>query len=849
VGPFLYWNALVNSSNIQINLTFTATNNGVGNPNFQPAAFTPGHPGYGFDNGGALIFDNLNFNTYRLNIHSITAVGTLGPKHFNQYDAFSILPTQSLLFQNSDYNPLNNNISESRRNTFYQDMNFEGKQNLPNNLIQIANSSAPKAQIPDSFYSQKSSIIPRYEGSKLSGNDYNIEGRNATIDRNPTYIAHFKSSYENLSFFGTTTFVIDQLIEIPMNEVLSEQSPLITSSLITGDNKNKWAVTSTFSPSRKATVLYNNPTKTFSKLNDKTLNYSEVKIGSTKILDGATDWKTYWTNQLSIGKMTLSQSLFAPSYTRRSYSTTTQFYPKNTSVSPNVPFEVGTKFFNIWDLSANLPPYQATTDVPTLVTDANGVTLPISMSNALAIFYTASSPYAESRGLGILDLRGLPVVDYPYKGNSAAGTVNTMYGPMLQIANSLNRCQLIYGDANPSSAQSSVNYSYGIPGFFEMINQGIISHGVPGSAKYSAFWGSQAVVANSMGLQTFASEAPLNTYTQIPHLNPRLAENFYRTDFSGSGLQEYEFIQDTKINIEPGDEIRVSYGYPTTEGSNIQEIVEQDFTVIDYELAPPAVQTDAFFWPPGGSTFQFTLSALITSSLPQYKNNPFQIDEYKRRLDIAIQNDICVYLASLKNCNSGDDPPPNDTHYMASGSGLQKVVYSNYVVNSQGENNPTKLTVTINRSQMRAPDDTTSQIWQFGTNNYGIIYKSFYKKNPSRLDSPLMTDGEMFPVTLNFDPGFLWDRLLVYPPPATLAKPIPAGAILSATFRKRVEDDSKIALVFSQPPGSKGIQTPSGDGYLIPNDLTDTQQKNVQKIINKLKSENVFTQDSSNKLD
>jgi len=64
------------------------------------------------------------------------------------------------------------------------------------------------------------------------------------------------------------------------------------------------------------------------------------------------------------------------------------------------------------------------------------------------------------------------------------------------------------------------------------------------------------------------------------------------------------------------------------------------------------------------------------------------------------------------------------------------------------------------------------------------------------------------------------------------------------TVRKRVEADDRVVLNVNQPSGSKGVQTVSGDGYLIPDDLTDIQQRNVQKIINKLKSENVFTQDS-----
>ena len=97
-----------------------------------------------------------------------------------------------------------------------------------------------------------------------------------------------------------------------------------------------------------------------------------------------------------------------------------------------------------------------------------------------------------------------------------------------------------------------------------------------------------------------------------------------------------------------------------------------------------------------------------------------------------------------------------------------------------------------------------------------------------------------------FDPGFVYDRLIVSPDPKTLAKPIPSGSILGATIRRRVNDDTKVTLNLNMPSGSRGIQTPSGDGYLIPDDLTDIQQRNVQKIINKLQSENVFQQNTPN---
>ena len=98
------------------------------------------------------------------------------------------------------------------------------------------------------------------------------------------------------------------------------------------------------------------------------------------------------------------------------------------------------------------------------------------------------------------------------------------------------------------------------------------------------------------------------------------------------------------------------------------------------------------------------------------------------------------------------------------------------------------------------------------------------------------------------DPGFLFDRLVVTPNPNDLENKIPEGKIYAMTLRKRVEADDRVILNANQPSGSAGALTLSGDGYLIPNDLTEVQQRNVQKIINKLKSENVFTQDSPDNL-
>ena len=83
-----------------------------------------------------------------------------------------------------------------------------------------------------------------------------------------------------------------------------------------------------------------------------------------------------------------------------------------------------------------------------------------------------------------------------------------------------------------------------------------------------------------------------------------------------------------------------------------------------------------------------------------------------------------------------------------------------------------------------------------------------------------------------------FDRIGVTPDPSTLETPIPNGSIYQFTVRKRVNADDRIIIYQSPPINSAGSQTPSGDGYLIPNDFTPTQKKNVQTIINQLKSQN-----------
>ena len=69
-------------------------------------------------------------------------------------------------YYNSDYNPLLNNVDESRLNTLYQDIDYYPGIVIPTNFDLLISGSALRAAIPDSNYTTKRHIIPRYNGSK-----------------------------------------------------------------------------------------------------------------------------------------------------------------------------------------------------------------------------------------------------------------------------------------------------------------------------------------------------------------------------------------------------------------------------------------------------------------------------------------------------------------------------------------------------------------------------------------------------------------------------------------------------------------------------------------------------------
>ena len=85
----------------------------------------------------------------------------------------------------------------------------------------------------------------------------------------------------------------------------------------------------------------------------------------------------------------------------------------------------------------------------------------------------------------------------------------------------------------------------------------------------------------------------------------------------------------------------------------------------------------------------------------------------------------------------------------------------------------------------------------------------------------------------------IFNIIKVYPDPSTFF--IQNGRVLAFTIRRRINADNKV-IIFSQFDSTKspGFVAESTEGFLIPDDLTDIQKRNVKGIINKLTGLNAF---------
>ena len=769
------------------------------------------------------------------------------------------------------------------------------------------------SEVPDSNYTTTAIINPRYNGSKVISADYNFYtgvpseslavgrsaeqgiiglanppflltqnkilyingetgswtgdisyGKTAAIDRNPINIAHFKSSLESKEYFGTTTFNIDQLIQIPFEEILNEQSPIITSSLINGSNENLIPVSSTFMYGREATIVYNQSSKTFNNIGGTILNYTNLGVGSNMINAGGIEFKAYQSNQRSLDITTIEQYYGLPIWYDYNIAKESRMYGnyitvnnpniERTPLSASISITGSNTGFGIGYGGYNNPPNPLNTNNISNINSSGSIkytpgTNEFYLESPQPIMLFTSSLLDENgRTQGILNLRGPNPGILPGMVFQRGTTVNQqnilgINGPSLSLFNSINKL-ISFGDIYPTgSSYTASQISIGV-GYS---NQSFVMPLLACSGQ---------LLSNQAFINPGYIAGPLPVFNEFELKN---SNNYYRWNISGSNLNEYRTSKNQIINIEKGDEIRVSYSYyvdPSNPGVVSKKY--QDFTVLGYNLMPPNLwttnvnmnaTTSPKFEIRGTEVFPanylFTpMTCNTTGPLP--KDGFFNFTELWKRFRAAKNNNVIFNFFGQSdqsdNLRASGSIASLNTHSVIDGSGIIGVTMS-----------------LFDNNEMTGAD--ANCCYNMST-NYLINYSSSmgYKSPVPSLHSNLIASGSISPIGIGIkstvanseftqlDPGFLYDRLVVTPDPLTLDDQIPEGKIYAMTLRKRVEADDRVVLNVNQPSGSQGALTLSGDGYLIPNDMTDIQQRNVQKIINKLKSENVFTQDSPDNL-
>jgi hypothetical protein len=219
-------------------------------------------------------------------------------------------------FENSVYYATPNNYNTNRDNTFVYDVDYSTDATTAVNRVAIISGSATKAQTPDSNYSMRRIITPRYEGSRVESATYNFYtppstasfadgstgswdgdttggkfGKVATIDKNPIYFAHFKSSKENYELWDSYTFNLDALIQVPSDDI-SGTNIIPKIYKIDGSNERLEEVSSIFEKGRDVTVTYN-------RNNFNGVDYSSLPVGTNKIAQGGLEYNAVLTNQTS----------------------------------------------------------------------------------------------------------------------------------------------------------------------------------------------------------------------------------------------------------------------------------------------------------------------------------------------------------------------------------------------------------------------------------------------------------------------------------------------------------------------------------------------------------------------
>jgi hypothetical protein len=151
-------------------------------------------------NGDSYVLTAISLPTTSLTIQNIQFQLTQSIASSSaEYDPIIIEPyITTTNFYNSDENALLNSVQDIRQSTIFQDVDYSSGITTPVNFNAIISGSANKATVPDSNYTTKRHIIPRYLGSRSTSQQLNTwtqgdigtYGKIPTIESLKTFVAY-----------------------------------------------------------------------------------------------------------------------------------------------------------------------------------------------------------------------------------------------------------------------------------------------------------------------------------------------------------------------------------------------------------------------------------------------------------------------------------------------------------------------------------------------------------------------------------------------------------------------------------------------------------------------------------
>mgnify|MGYP003641825382 CR=1 FL=1 len=440
--------------------------------------------------------------------------------NIDSFEAFSPI------WDNSDYNALNNNFNLNRPNSFLQDVDYSTNAITPVNMGLIKAGSAVKANTPDSNYTMRRVTRPRYEGSRLQSADYNFFtpgdvsfGNTSVVDSHPIYMAHFKSSKENYELWDSYTFNVDALIELPFEDITGEEETTSIPSIIKidGSNDNLFEVSKVFDQGRKALISYDSFTS-------ESINLDSLSVGSNQIYQGGLEYnlingselnKTQYDNIQTYNTASWCQVYKLPSNTLSDTYTLTSWIPTGGGVPSN--------HFTIYMLTSSY-------DVPS----------GFSLGN-----YTDGDESGNLYGgnMGEIILRGAPI--------NISHSIDTFLSSDSAEISIVGSSLALFNTINTRIAKGKKLFPYG--------TSTLISSGGPYERTYrydGISLGFAPEIISSLNINDITNYTSFNTTSSLNELYEGFNKSF---------------------QIQKGDELRVTYNFSSTD---VPIWKVQDFTVL-----------------------------------------------------------------------------------------------------------------------------------------------------------------------------------------------------------------------------------------------------------------------------